>query len=328
MRADRLLSILLLLQVHGRITARELARRLEVSERTIHRDMEALSVAGVPVVAERGSGGGWQLLEAYRTDLTGLNPSEIQALFLTHSARLLTDLGLNKAAEAALVKLLAALPAVHRRDAEYAHQRIHIDATGWYRGEEAVPLLAALQEGIWQERKLHLTYQRGDGAIVERLVDPLGLVAKGNVWYVVAGVEDGIRTYRVSRIQAVKLTNQSCIRPSNFDLAAYWSQASVDFKACLPQYPAMLRVASAALPRLRHARYTRIEHEQTADSAGWSIVAVQFEVEEQACEYVLSCGPQVEVVEPQALRDKVILLTEQTLALYKQHVPLGSPAVD
>src|ERR1051325_4713574 len=129
MRADRLLSIMLLLQVHRRLTARELANRLEVSERTIHRDMDALSGAGIPVFAERGSGGGWALMEEYRTNLTGLNKEEIQALFVMNSPRLLADLGLSKASDAAHIKLRAALPSMSRGDAEYARQRIHIDAT-------------------------------------------------------------------------------------------------------------------------------------------------------------------------------------------------------
>jgi predicted DNA-binding transcriptional regulator YafY len=151
MRADRLLSILLLLQVHRRMTAHELAKHLEVSERTIHRDMEALSTTGIPVTAERGNGGGWSLLESYRTNLTGLSLSEIQALFLTTPTTILADLGLHKASEAALIKLFAALPSLSRHAAEYARQRIYVDATGWNRAEEAVPTLPTLQEAIWQE---------------------------------------------------------------------------------------------------------------------------------------------------------------------------------
>src|SRR5579871_117459 len=182
MRADRLLSIMLLLQVHRRMTASELARRLEVSERTIHRDMEALSAAGIPVTAQRGAGGGWLLLEGYRTNLTGLTNAEIQALFLTTPARLLADLGLGRASDAASIKLLAALPAVSRRGAEYARQRIHVDIAGWGQAEGSIPFLAALQDAIWQEYRVGIAYRRADGAAVERVVDPLGLVAKGSIW--------------------------------------------------------------------------------------------------------------------------------------------------
>ena len=178
MRADRLLSILLLLQVHRRITARDLAKRLEVSERTIHRDMEALSVAGVPVVAGRGTGGGWGLLEAYRTNLTGLNEAEIQAIFLSGPPRLLADLGLDKAAQAALIKLLAALPSLSRHNAEEIRQRIYVDAAGWRQPGETIPFLPRLQEAISLERALRFNYLHGYGIVVERLIKPLVWVSR------------------------------------------------------------------------------------------------------------------------------------------------------
>ena len=317
MRADRLLSILLLLQVNHRITARDLARRLEVSERTIHRDMEALSTAGIPVTAERGSGGGWSLMEAYSTNLTGLSEAEIQALFLSGPARLLTDLGLHQASEAALIKLLAALPAMYRRDAEHVRQRIHVDTAGWHNPEEAVPFLATLQDAIWQERKLHFTYQRGDDDAYERLVDPLGLVAKGSTWYLVAAIEGEVRTYRVSRIQSASVTEQACIRPQDFDLAAHWKQSSADFKANLPRYPAMVRVDPAILSYMRYAgRYSRIEHEDLPDADGWIRVSMLFEEEHNACEYILSFGAQIEVLEPLVLREKVRRAAAGVVALY------------
>src|SRR5262247_3384222 len=162
MRADRLLSIMLMLQAHRRITARALADRLEVSERTIHRDMESLSAAGVPVVAERGLGGGWSLLGEYRTNLTGLNEAEIQALFLARSPQLLDDLGLGKAAEAAFIKLFATVPPAMRRDAESASRRIYVDGAGWNQGEESAPLLRLLQEAVLRDRAVRFRYQRGD----------------------------------------------------------------------------------------------------------------------------------------------------------------------
>src|SRR5262245_37673257 len=210
MRADLRLSILLLLQVHRRMTARTLAARLEVSERTIHRDMVALSGAGVPVTAERGTGGGWRLMEEYRTNLTGLNEAEVQALFLAKPPRLLADLRLDKAAEAAVIKLRAAIPATARQGAEEMRQRIHVDVLGWRRAEEAIPYLPILQEAIWQERRLRFTYgyERG-GTSVERVADPLGLVAKGNIWYFVAAIEGEVRTYRVSRVRSATLLDEA-----------------------------------------------------------------------------------------------------------------------
>jgi predicted DNA-binding transcriptional regulator YafY len=320
MRADRLLSILLLLQVHRRITSRELARRLEVSERTIHRDMEALGTAGIPVIAERGIGGGWSLLEEYRTNLTGLNKAETQALFLPGPSRLLTDLGLEKASDAALIKLLAALPSINRGDAEYIRQRIHIDITGWHRPDESIPFLPTIQEAIWQERKLLMTYARGpDCNAVERLVDPLGLVAKGSVWYLVATVDGEARSYRVSRIREAVPTEQRSARPAGFDLASYWHQSAAAFKNSLPQYQALLRVAPEVLPRLGYAgRFARIEHVDPPGADGWSKVRMRFQFEQEACEYVLSFGDRIMAVEPEALREKVIIMARSVIAFNAQ----------
>lgn len=318
MRADRLLSILLLLQVHRRMTAGTLARRLEVSERTIHRDMEALSSAGVPVSAERGTGGGWTLLEPYRTNLTGLNEAEIQAFFLATPARLLADLGLHKASEAALVKLMAALPSMHRHNVEYVRQRIHIDSASWHSSEETVPFLPVLQEAIWQERRLYLTYKRSD-ATVERLVDPLGLVAKGSQWYFVAAIEGEIRTYRVSRIQHARVSDEPCERPETFDLAAYWTQSSSNFVANLPRFPVIVRIAPEVLNQVHQAgRYARIDHIDPPDEQGWLRLCLQFETEDAACGYLLSYGTSVEILDPPELREKVIRLAESVAAFYKK----------
>ncbi|HWS73181.1 MAG TPA: WYL domain-containing protein, partial [Thermoanaerobaculia bacterium] len=209
-KADRLLSTLLLLQLHGRMTARQLAKRLEVSERTIHRDMESLGTAGVPVVAERGAGGGWELMQGYRTTLTSMSESEVKALFVGAPARLLADLKLDKASDAATLKLEALLPAIFRNDAEVARQRIHIDVSGWSRSHEAVPHLPLLQDAVWRERKVRIEYDRGgDDCATSRLLAPLGLVAKGSVWYLVAMPDDGEpRSYRVSRVRAATILDE------------------------------------------------------------------------------------------------------------------------
>lgn len=318
MRADRLLTILLLLQAHGRMSARELSERLEVSERTIHRDMEALSGAGVPVVAERGSGGGWSLLENYRTNLTGLKPSEIQALFVTTPA--LADLGLDKAADTALVKLLAALPSIYRRDAEYVRQRIHIDVAGWHASGEDVSCLPVFQEAIWQERKLRILYKRGhEETFVERVVDPLGLVAKGSAWYLIAAVEGELRTYRVSRVRDASLLDEPCARPDDFNLAAYWSQSTSDFVANLPRYQAVVRVSPELFPRLRYVwRFARIERTDPPDAEGWITVHVTFQFEHEACENVLSGITHIEVLDPPDLRTMVIEAAKRIVAWYRQ----------
>jgi predicted DNA-binding transcriptional regulator YafY len=317
MRADRLLSIMLLLQTYRRLTARALAERLEVSERTIHRDMEALSAAGIPVVAERGIGGGWSLLGEYRTNLTGLNETEIQALFFARSPRLLEDLGLGKAAEAAFIKLFAAVPSEARHDAESASQRIYVDVTGWNRNEESVPFLPMLQKAVWEERKLRFKYQRGNDCSVERLADPLGLVAKGSVWYLVAAVDGDFRNYRVSRVLDAELTDQSFVRPESFDLVTHWHQSSVEFKSRFPRYPVMARVHPEAVNRLYGVgRFSRVEQVDPPDEEGWMRVSICFQLEEDACECLLGFGDQVEILEPQDLRQKILNRAESVIAFY------------
>jgi predicted DNA-binding transcriptional regulator YafY len=313
---------MLLLQSHRRMTAHALAERLEVSERTILRDMEALSVAGIPVFAERGVGGGWSLLGEYRTNLTGLNEAEIQALFLARSPRLLNDLGLGKAAEAAFIKLFAAVPPSTRHDAERAGQRIYVDVTGWNRNEESVPFLPLLQRAVWQDRKLRFSYQRGDDCSVERLVDPLGLVAKGSVWYLVAAVDSDIRSYRVSRVLDAELTGQTFIRPDGFDLVAYWHRSSAEFRAKFPRYPVTVRVHPEALPRLHYTgKFSQVEEVGQPDEEGWVRVTVCFQFEEVACECLLGFGDQVEIIEPQELREKVFNRAKSVIAFYASRHP-------
>lgn len=329
MRADRLLSILLLLQVHRRLTARDLAERLEVSQRTIHRDMEALSAAGFPVFAERGSGGGWMLVEGYKTNLTGLNKDEIQALFLSKPLRLLADLGLDKASDAAMIKLAAALPSAHRDNAEHARQRIHIDLTGWHRSGESVPLLPVLQQAVWQERKLRFTYERSGCDPVERMADPLGLVAKGSAWYLVAVVDGDTRSYRVSRFISAEPTDDPCIRPRDFDLVAFWEQAALTFKARLPSYLATVRAHPDAFPRLNFAgRFARIEQSYPPDEDGWFRVVLRFDVEAMAVEYALGFGSQMEILEPATLRNKVIDAAQSVVRFYGEKPVADTSASD
>lgn len=304
MRAERLLSILLILQSKTRMTALELAKRLNVSERTIHRDMEALSMAGIPVLAERGRNGGWSVVEGYRTTLTGLSPAEIQALILA-PAQLLADLGLEDAAEAATLKLLASLPAFRRQDAEFVRQRIHVDGAAWHSMNEDLRCLSPLQEAVWQSRVTEIVYTRGDDETVTRTVEPLGLVAKGRIWYLVAAVENDIRTYRVSRVQKVHSSDRAFLRPENFDLAAFWEESSREFLANLPKYPAILRVHNEAIRHLQAWRWANIQKIEAKDSQGWQIVHVHFEEAEEASAAILACAGMAQVIEPDELKLKV-----------------------
>lgn len=317
MRADRLISIMLLLQVHRRLTARELAGRLEVSERTIHRDMEALSTAGIPVYAERGVGGGWSLVEGYETNLTGLSDAEIQTLFLSKPERLLTDLGLQSASESALNKLLAALPEIQRRDAEYVRQRVHVDVSSWSNTRDNIAYLPLLQEAVWQERRIKIVYELSTGPVVTPELDPLGLVAKGNTWYLVAVYKGNNAVYRVSRIYNACLLDEPCQRPKHFDLAAFWAESSAKFFSNLPRYPVEVLAQPETVDTLRCWRCSgKVEHVSPPEPDGRQRVMLIFETEEEACAECLSFGPELEVLTPYSLRQQVIDQAKATVARY------------
>ena len=208
MRADRLLSLVMLLQTHGNLTAQALGEELEVSERTIYRDVEALSFAGIPVYAERGPGGGIALLDSYRTSLTGLNRDEVRALFMLSIPAPLDELGVTADLKAALLKLSAALPAVGRDEQIMARQRIHLDSVAWSQPEQPVPHLQIIHQAVWQDFKLQLRYDLGYFGEIELLVDPLGLVAKTTVWYLVCACVLLMSTSNDRRILTWRLTGR------------------------------------------------------------------------------------------------------------------------
>jgi predicted DNA-binding transcriptional regulator YafY len=301
-RADRLLSILLLLQVHRRMTAHALARQLEVSERTIYRDADALSAAGVPVVATRGHGGGLSLIDGFRTNLTGLTEEEAQTLVVSRPQRLLAELGMDHSSSSALTKLHAALPGPARIAARQIGERIHVDESGWLGTRDDVPLLPTLLEAIWEERALAMTYTRGESAF-ERLVEPLGLVAKGSAWYLVARAEGELRSYRVSRIRAARVTDTPFTRPPDFDLASFWEQSSAEFVAAVPRYYVTVRAHPEIVPIMPHVgKFTRIERMDPPGEDGWTVVCIRFQLEWEARHYVLGFADRIEVIDPVELR--------------------------
>ena len=306
MKADRLLSALLLLQSRGRVTGREMAERLEVSGRTVHRDMEALGAAGVPVYALRGARGGWQLDEDWRTQVPGLDESELRALLMSQP-RVLGDPRLVAAAERAFGKLLASLPVSMRAQANAIRQRLHVDTTGWRGLTETVDALPAVQDAVARDRKLAFRYRKPDGEMTERVVDPLGLVAKGSAWYLVANTSEGFRTFRVSRISEALLSDVSSIRPQGFDLAAHWKSSTAQLRESRKRYKATLRVEPRSAERLSMWRCssTKAVAGKAPRSDSWVVREVEFDDEEQACFVALGLGPRVEVLAPPALRDRV-----------------------
>ncbi|WP_138755694.1 helix-turn-helix transcriptional regulator [Paenibacillus sinopodophylli] len=317
MRAGRLIAIVLLMQNNGKMTSKALAEKLEVSERTIIRDMESLSEAGVPVYAERGLHGGWMLAEGYRTELTGMHIDELISVIITSSSALLGDLGQSQQYEAAVQKLLAAAPDAVSRGVALVRQKIHIDGAGWHQMEVLQPFLPLVQEAVWEERLLRIRYRREDG-ITERIIRPLGLVAKQNIWYVIGEADGERKTYRISKLLGAELQEERFERPEGFDLAVYWEQSTLEFKSGLPKYPAVLELKDASvLTRFTKERYvTIIETLASSERAGWLIAHVEFQSEQSACEIVLSYGSHIQVTEPAELRERATAELKAAIALY------------
>jgi predicted DNA-binding transcriptional regulator YafY len=317
MRASRLVTLLLLLQTRGQMTAAELATELEVSERTVHRDVDALSAAGVPIYAERGPHGGVRLVEGYRTRLTGMTADEAEALFLSGLPGPAAELGLGTVMTAARLKVLAALPAELRGRASRLVERFYLDAAGWFRLGEPVPHLPTLAEAVWEGRQVRVTYDRGDEA-VDRLLEPLGLVLKAGTWYVVARRDDEVRTYRVARVMAAELLDERFERPIDFDLPSYWIESSAAYERDVPRLEVVVRVDPAFLGELGdyigEASAATAERLDEADPDGWTRLRLRVSYPRDAPGRLLGMGPHLEVIAPPDVRDRVVSLARGALA--------------
>lgn len=317
MRADRLLAILLTVQMRGKATARDLAEHLEVSERTIYRDIDALSAAGVPVYAERGPGGGIALLENYQTQLTGLNENEVQALSLFNTQSAMTDLGLSGPLNTAFIKLSAALPQVYRQSLERSRERIYLDPNRWFSVAEDVPHLHIFQTSIWEEKKVRLEYGRDNKTAKTYLLEPYGLVAKTGTWYVVGNTEKGLRSFRISRVQEAGLLDVRFQRPADFDLMGYWHAWVKDYEQNLPRYPVTLRVHPEAVKHLSHHAIAHdLRLADFYDHIEWREVTVTFETIEHALGILVNVATKVEIVAPPELRERLIETSQGVLELY------------
>jgi predicted DNA-binding transcriptional regulator YafY len=317
MRASRLVTLLLLLQTRGQLTAAELARELEVSERTVHRDVDALSAAGVPIYAERGPHGGVRLVEGYRTRLTGMTADEAEALFLSGLPGPAAELGLGTVMTAARLKVLAALPEELRARASRLVERFYLDAAGWFRVGEPVPHLPALAEAVWQSRCLTISYDRGDGS-VERVLQPLGVVLKAGTWYLVALRDDEVRTYRVSRVAGATLLDEHFERPPDFDLPSYWIESSAAYERELPRIEVVARVDPAFLGQLAdlvgETIVTSAERLERHDPDGWTWLRMQMRDPQEAPARLLGLGSRLEVIDPLDVRERVVALARGALA--------------
>lgn len=290
MRATRLVSLLLLLQTRGQLTAAAIAERLEVSVRTVHRDVESLAAAGVPVEAVRGPAGGYRLAGGYRTRLTGLTGDEAEALFAAGVSGPAAELGLGGELAAARLKLLAALPSELQERANRAQRLFHLDAKGWFRAEDSVPHLPALASAVWRGCRVRIRYREG-ARVVQRTIDPLGLVLKAGAWYLVAHRVAGMRVYRVSRVVSVGALEDACERPDGFELSAYWQEWSRAFEESRP----------------------RVEVKARGPRGERTLV---YESLDQARRELLRHGPDLEVLEPVELRERIAATARDVADLY------------
>jgi predicted DNA-binding transcriptional regulator YafY len=298
--------MLLLLQTRGRMTAAALAAELEVSVRTIYRDLGALGAAGVPVYTEPGPNGGCQLVDGYRTRLTGLTQPEAEALFLAGVSGPMAELGLGTVLAAAQLKVLAALPPELRSRATRVRERFHLDTPGWFRVVDDLPHLPVIADAVWNERRIGVRYQRS-GTVVQRELNPLGLVLKGGIWYLVALHRGRERTYRVSRLRNVIVRDQRFVRPDAFDLSGHWQASSLAFEESLLRHEVVARLSPAALAALPHALEPAAARAAAAsagppDAEGWVRVVIPTESIDYAASELLQLGVGAEVLEPVELR--------------------------
>ncbi|MEV6280839.1 WYL domain-containing protein [Nocardia sp. NPDC051832] len=322
MRASRLVQLLLLLQTRGRATAPELAEALEVSVRTVYRDVEALSEAGVPVYSEPGRLGGIRLVDGYRTRLTGLTSEEADAVLLAGLPGAAADLGLGTVLATAQLKVLAALPPELRGRATRVAERVHIDVPGWFHRPEETPTLATLADALWHDRRLQVTYGRKDRP-VERLLDPLGLVLKAGTWYLLARHRDDIRSYRVGRISSAQQTGEFFTRPVDFDLAAHWVEVQEGFAQSMLRVHARCRIRADHVRLLRHSFDPAVVTAALAsmtepDADGWAEIDLACESYPVLVHSILPLGAAAEILDPPELRAEVAAIAAAMAENYRR----------
>ncbi len=300
MKASRLLSILMILQARKHRTADQLAEELEVSARTIHRDVDELSAAGVPIYAERGRQGGFRLLDGYQTRLTGLDKDEASALMLSGIGTALDDLGLKDALSQTERKLMAALPEPTRAKAALVADRFHLDPLGWYRQKDVTPFVTQIAKAVWADQRISICYDGWKGR-VQRNLDPIAIVLKAGVWYLI-GRAESIRVYRIANVRDLNLLDGKFNRPADFDVSGFWADWTQKFETRIRSDRAHLRVTSRGLRLLINMGLSPIEILPVKDRSDVSDVELAVEDETSAVREILSLGAEAEVIEPAVLR--------------------------
>jgi predicted DNA-binding transcriptional regulator YafY len=298
--------LILLLQTRGKMTARALSEELGVSRRTILRDIDALSLSGIPVYSEGGHGGGIALDEQYRTTLTGLNRFEVQSLFIANNNQALHDVGLGDAAQSLLMKLLAALPRAHHSTADHIRQRLMIDPTWWWHDSTTPPFWDDLQRAVYEDRMIETTYENYDGNITERVLAPYSLICKSSLWYLLAERDQELHTYRISRFHAVRLLDQPFSRRPGFDLPTYWQSKLQNFVDTFSEYRCTLRVHPQHIAFVKWLTPGRWEVVANTEDEEWVTIRLMMDSDVLAKMLVFGLAGFVEVVEPDELRAAVL----------------------
>jgi predicted DNA-binding transcriptional regulator YafY len=321
MRADRLISIIMLLKAYGRMTAQQMADELEVSERTIYRDIDALSISGVPIYADCGPGGGYDLLDSYRADLIGLTEQEIRALLMFSIPYPFKELGLNQELRGALLKLSAAISDHHQMNTSKSMTRIHLDPIPWTHSYEQVPYLEILNQAIIQNHMIEIKYQGAFNAEIRLIAAPLGMVAKTNIWYLICQQKEHIKVVRISTIIETKLLEEKFVYPEEFNLIDFWDEWCQVAEVVRPRYPVQLKISTELFKLLRYLygdSFTVIEGNPGSDSSDtWVTIMLDYESFEEARNSILGFGSAAQIIEPQSLRMSVIDFAQQITKFYE-----------
>jgi predicted DNA-binding transcriptional regulator YafY len=331
-RAGRLVSLLLLLQTRGRMTAQALADELEVSVRTVYRDVESLGAAGVPIYADRGPAGGYQLLDGYRTRLTGMTSDEAGSLYLAGMPGPAAELGLGSVLAAAELKLRASLPGELADRADRVRERFHLDAPGWFRADEPTPYLSTVASAVWDCRQLEIRYRRWKAPReVTRTLDPLGVVLKAGRWYLVAGSASRITTYRVTNILEAEVLPSPAVRPPEFDLAGFWLEWTDRYERSVYRGSATVRMTTAALDRMAYVFPPEMSRQARAsagppDATGWLVTTVPIESVQHGHIELLKLGAEAEILDPPELRSLFTATAHQMARTYPQDPTPTAPS--
>lgn len=318
MRADRLLSIILLLQTRGKMTAAELAGELAVSRRQILRDVDALSLAGIPVYSESGRGGGIALVDEYRTSLTGLNQFEVQSLMIMNNNHALREIGLGDAADQLLMKMLAGLPKSQRSTADHIRQRLLIDPTWWWHDPAMPAFWDDLQKAVYEDRLIEVTYENYNGETSEKLLAPYSLVCKSSLWYLLAEREDELRTYRVNRFHSIHVLDRSFSRRDDFDLPEFWRIHLKSFEEEFSEHNYVFRVHPDHITTLKSLLPGRWKVTGDPDERGWQTISLNLDSDMMAEMMAFGLAGSVEVLEPAGLEEAIATQARELIRSFSQ----------